>query len=38
MGTEITQKALDVLTERWFAKNSLIDFNVTNESNLFIDT
>ena len=26
MGTEIDEKTLNVLTERWFAQKSLIDF------------
>ena len=38
MGTEIDEKTLNVLTDRWFAKNSLIDFTVTNESNLMVET
>ena len=38
MGTEIDDKTLNVLTDRWFAKNSLIDFTVTNESNLMVET
>jgi hypothetical protein len=38
MGTEIDEKTLNVLTDRWFAKNSLIDFTTTNESNLMVET
>ena len=39
MGTEIDEKTLNVLTDRWFAKNSLIDFTATNESksNLMVE-
>jgi hypothetical protein len=38
MGTEIDEKTLNVLTDRWFAKNSLIDFTTTNKSNLMVET
>ena len=55
MGTEIDEKTLDVLTDRWFAKSqwieegfeyntpgnpyqyNLIDFTVTNDSNLKVE-
>ncbi len=55
MGTEIDDKTLNVLTDRWFAKTkwsdevfeydtpgnpdkySLIDFTVTNDSNLKVE-
>ena len=38
MGTEIDDKTLNVLTDRWFVKNNLIDFTTTNESNLMVET
>lgn len=38
MGSEINDKTLNVLTNRWFAKKSLIGFTVTNELNLMFGT
>lgn len=38
IGSEIDDKTLSVLTDWWFAKNSLIDLTVANQSNLMVET
>jgi hypothetical protein len=37
MGTEIDEKTLNILTDRWFARDNLIDFTATNEFNLIVE-